>query len=183
MKISLTSLLLAAGVLLIAGCSSTRIDSGRITAHTFSFINPGKPLSAFPEDQQRVHALVQDAITQNLAGRGITRVESGGDVTVAYLVIAGNNTMTTSLNDYFGIREDTEKLTDKAQEKYTDNRNPNSFAAGTLVIDIIDPKSSWKVLYRDYATRALLRDVSPDAKAERMRQVVEQILGKAKFNQ
>jgi len=182
MKIIPTTLLLAASVLLMAGCSSTKINSGPISARTFNFVNPGKSLSEFPEDRQHVHTLIQDAITQSLAARGINRVDRGGDITVAYLIIVGNNTATTSINDYFGVGRDSEELLDKAQEKYTDNPNPNYFVAGTLLIDIIDPRT-WKVLARNYTTQALLKDLPPGAQATRVRQAVDDILGKFRFEQ
>ena len=80
--------------LLIAGCSSTptRADKGPIKARTFSFINGGVPPAAeFADKREAIHKTIQDAITQNLAAKGVSKVASGGDVTVAYLVILGNN--------------------------------------------------------------------------------------------
>jgi len=42
--------------------------------------------------------MIHDAISRNLAGKGLNKVGSGGDVIVAYLVIVGNNAVTESIN-------------------------------------------------------------------------------------
>ncbi len=183
MKMNRITLVLAACALTLAGCSSTptKVDHGPIAARTFSFINTaGKPAPVFAENGQEVHALVQNAITQSLARRQVSRVEQGGDVTVAYLIITGNNAVTTSINDYFGYGRDAEKLLDTAHTKYTDSKNPNYFEAGTLLIDIVDPKTG-KVLKRGYASRMLLHNLTPEARATRVKEVVEEILAGVQF--
>ncbi len=171
-------LLLAAGAMALAGCSSTpsKVNTGPIHARTFSFVDPGpKPTPAYADNRQAIHALIQEAITKNLAAKGLTRTASGGDVTVGYLIIAGNNASTTSINDYFGYSSDDTALLDKAQKAYTSNKNPNYFEAGTLVIDVIDSKT-FKVLKRGYATRPLLRNLPTDARVARLQEVVDEIL-------
>ncbi len=176
---NLKSLLItAAGVLTLAGCSSTpaKVDSGSIHARTFSFVNPGtKPAPDFTDNRQVIHAMIQDAIVKNLATRGVARTAGVGDVTVAYLIIVGNNASTKSINDYFGYGEDATALHDKAQAAYTSSKNPNYFEAGTLVIDIIDSKT-FKLLKRGHATRPVLRNLPDDARAARLQEVVDEIL-------
>ena len=173
----------AAGILALTGCSSapTKVDTGPIRARTFNFVDGGvKPLPAYSDNREAVHAMIQEAITKNLAARGVTRVASGGDVTVAYLVILGNNVSTVSINDYFGYRDEAWALHEKAQEAYTGTKNPNSFEAGTLLIDIIEAKG-FKVVMRDYATRPTLRDLPSDARAARIQEVVDEILRNARI--
>jgi len=171
-------LTLAAGILTLAGCSSTpaKVDTGLIHARTFSFVDRGvKPSPAYADNRQRVHAMIQDAIAKNLAARGITKAAAVGDVTVGYLVIIGNNASTMSVADYFGYGEDAAALQDKAHSAYTGSKNPNYFEAGTLVIDLIDSKS-FKLLKRGYATRPVLRDLPEGARAARLQEVVDEIL-------
>jgi len=171
-------LTLAAGILALAGCSSTptKVDSGTVHARTFNFVErSGKPSPAYADNRQTIHPMIQGAIAKNLAGRGVSQVPSGGDVTVAYLIIVGNNASTTSINDYFGYGEDAAALHDKANTAYTRSKNPNYFEAGTLVIDIIDSKS-FKLLRRAYATRPVLRNLPDDARAARIQEVVDEIL-------
>ena len=176
-------LLLAAGMMTLAGCSSTptKVDTGPIRARTFSFVDPGpKAAPAYVDNRQAIHALIQDAITKNLAAKGVTRTASGGDVTVGYLVIVGNNATTTSINEYFGYGSDAAGLHEKAQKAYTGSKDPNCFEAGTLVIDVVDSKS-FKLLRRGYASRPVLRNLSADARAARLQEVADEILRGAHF--
>ena len=66
--------------------------------------------------------MIQKAITKNLAARGVTRVSSGGDITVPYLVIVGDNASTTAIRAYFGYGDDLGDLHDRAQKAYTRQR-------------------------------------------------------------
>lgn len=171
-------LLFAAGTLALVGCASTptKVDTGPIRARTFNFVDGGlKPAPAYADNRDAVHAMIQEAITKNLAAHGVTRVPSGGDVTVAYLVIIGNNVSTTSINDYFGYRDDAWDLQEKAQKAYTGTGNPNSFEAGTLLVDIIEAKD-FKVRMRNYATRPTLKNLPADARAARIQDAVDEIL-------
>ncbi len=167
-------LCLAAGVLLLTGCSSTpaRVDHGPVAARSFSFVNP---VTAPAARWQPVHAMIQEAITTNLAERGVAKADAGGEVTVGYLLVVGNNASIVSISDYFANSEDPDKLLDKAHAAYTGSRNPNYFQAGTLVIDVIDSKS-FKLLKRGFTTRPVLRNPSADARAANIQQAVDDIL-------
>lgn len=176
MKLNLLLTLTAAG-LALAGCSSTstHVDSGAITARSFNFVNRAGPAPAYADGREHVHAMVQEAITKNLATRGVGKVQTGGDVTVGYLLIVGNNATTTSINDYFGYGENADALHDKAHKAYTAGKNPNYFESGTLVVDIVDSKS-FKLLKRGYASRPVLRNLPDDQRAARIQEVVDEIL-------
>ena len=165
---------LAAGALVLAGCSSTpaKVDRGPIPARTFSFVIPAAP----PASRWKpIHTLVQEAIRKNLAERGLANVAAGGDVTVGYLLIVGNNASTASITDYFANSEDPDKLLEKAHAADTSSKNPNYFEAGTLVVDVIDTKT-FKLLKRGYTTRPVLRNPSADARAANIQAAVDEIL-------
>jgi hypothetical protein len=173
-----TYLTVMLAALLVAGCSTpTKVDKGPIHASTFNFINGGSRVApGFVDNREQVHATIQDAITQNLASKGLSRVPSGGDLTVAYLIVVGNNGSTEAISTYFGYgREDAEELHEKAQSAYTGSNNPNYFEAGTLLIDIIDSKTN-KLLKRSYVTRPLLRDRTADVRVEQIREAVNTAL-------
>src|SRR5436190_5636022 len=173
-----TLILLAAGVLALAGCSSTptKVDAGTIRARTFSIVNrSARPTADYTDSRPTVHTLAQAAITKNLAAKGVANVQTGGDITVGYLIIVGNNATTTAIDDYFGYGGDQAALQEKAHAAYTENKNPNYFEAGTLVIDIIDSKTN-KLLKRGYATRPILKDIPADARGARIQEVVDEIL-------
>jgi hypothetical protein len=171
-------LLLAAGALTLAGCSSTptRVDKGPIRARTFTFVNPGpQAASRARERMQPVHQMIQEAITKNLAARGIARSAGGADITVAYLLVIGNNASTELIDDYFGYGGDGAALLDKASTAYSDSKNPNYFVAGTILIDLVDSRTR-KLLKRNYTSRELLRNPSSAIMAARIQEAVNEIL-------
>ena len=105
----------------------------------------------------------------------MTRQAAGGDVTVAYLVIVGNNASTEVIDTYFGYGRDASGLQEKAQAAYTGSKNPNYFEAGTLLVDIIDAKT-YKLLKRSYVVRPLLSNPSAEVRAERIQEAVDAVL-------
>jgi hypothetical protein len=168
-------------ILWMSGCASTptKVSSGPITAGSFCFVKPkAKPYPVFADPDQKVHDAVQKAITDSMAARDIRKTDSGGDVVVAYMIITGNNASIATIEDYFGYGRDASKLRDTAYEKYTEGSG-QSFNAGTLLIDIID--GSGRVLYRGHTSRALLADPTPEQRASRVREAVDEILSRAQF--
>ncbi len=177
MKFSfLVTLSLAA--LLAAGCSSTptRVNTGPIHAVSFSFV-AATPASNpdFADNRPQIHALIQNAISRNLAGKGLTPLASGGDVAVAYLIVVGDNVSTEAISTYFGFGRDDSGLLAKAENAYTGSKNPNYFRAGTLLIDIIDAKT-YKLLERSYVVRPMLRNPSAEVRVERIQEAVDAVL-------
>ncbi len=168
---------LAIAFIAAAGCKTpSKVDTGPIKASTFSFLRPGpQPEAAFAENRQQIHALIQEAIEQNLTARGLRRVADGGDVTVAYLIIVGNNVTTTSINEYFGYTEDAAKLIDKAHMAYTDGNQRSYFEAGTLLIDLVDTRTK-KVLKRNYVTRQILQNPTAEVRKARIQEAVNEAL-------
>jgi len=175
-----TNLLLLLALVALAPAAPAKapdkVNKGVIHARTFNFAKPSsKPAPDFVDNNEAVHAMIQKAITKSLAARGVTRVVAGGDITVPYLVITGNNVSTTSIHKYFGYGDDLSDLQDRAQKAYTRTKNPNRFEAGTLLIDIVDGKN-FKLMKRGHATRPILRDLSAGARASRIQEVVDEIL-------
>ena len=164
--------------LMLAGCSSTpsKVDTGPIHARTFNFVTPpSKPFPDYADNREQVNKMIQASIIRDLAAHGLSQVPQGGDITVAYMVIIGNNASTTAISDYFGYRDDTAALQEKAFEAYNKSKNPNYFTAGTLVIDLIDTRS-FKLLRRGYATRPIMANPTAEMRANRIQEVVDEIL-------
>jgi hypothetical protein len=164
--------------ILLTGCSSatTQVDSGAIHGSTFSFVTVrAKATPDYGDGRQAVHAMIQDSITRDLTAKGMSKVDSGGDVTVAYLVIVGNNATTESVNDYFGYGRDAAALAEKAHSAYTGGSNMNYFEAGTLLIDLVDSKTS-KLLKRGYVTRPAIRNLPENERSAQVQEAVDQIL-------
>jgi uncharacterized protein DUF4136 len=167
--------------LILGGCSSTptKVSTGTIQARTFNFVSRQSGAD-YSDKREAVHKSVQRAITNNLAGRGVTRVQSGGDITIAYLIIKGDNVSTEAIRDYFGYSDDLGNLHDIAHDKYMGHGARDHFEAGTLLIDIVDGKSS-KLLKRGYATRPISPNLSADALDARIHEAVDEILRDVSF--
>ena len=170
------ALLLASG-LAFAGCSSTmKVDSGPIKASTFNFVqNKASESLTAESNRQAIHAMIQDSITSNLSSKGLNRVNSGGQVTVAYLVVVGNNVSTATIDDYFGYGRDSSDVGDKVHKSQTGSSNPNYFEAGTLVIDIIDSKT-FKLQKRASVSKSVLRTAPANVRKENIQQAVNEAL-------
>lgn len=178
MKSLALNLTIALGMaLIVAGCSTpSNVNSGPIKAQTFSFVKGGVPAQAdFTDNREQSHAMIQQAITDNLASKGLTRVDTGGDVTVAYMVILGNNVTTERIDTYFGYGRNSAALHSKAHKVYTRSKNPNPFEAGTLVVDLLDA-DTFKLLRRTHVSRPVLRDSSPENREANIREAVDAVL-------
>ncbi len=176
-------LLLAVG---LTACSSvkTHVDKGTVTARSFSFLNTGRrELPTYAEARQHAHAAVQQALINNLARKGVSYVATGGDITVAYLIVVGNNATTTSLNSYFGYTDDSEALMNQVHKEQTSSSQSRSyFEAGSLVIDILDPKTS-KLLQRRSIQAQILRNLPVEARTARLQSLVDQALSDVRISQ
>ena len=164
--------------LLIAGCSSTptRVDKGSLKVQTYNFINGGIALEPPATDRRdAIHQIIQKAIINNLTAKGLVRTNGTGDVTVAYMIIVGNNVSTEAITTYFGLGRDADALHNKAEDAYSSSKNPNHFEAGTLVIDVLDAKT-YELLYRNYVVRPILGNATAAVRGERIQEAVNAAL-------
>src|ERR1700690_403390 len=98
------SCLLAAGAVLLAGCSSTptQVNKGPIHAGTFSFVQGRPAPPEYAETRDPILNQIQNPTPANLAAKALPRVNGSRNLIVAYLLILGDNGPTTDVNDYFG---------------------------------------------------------------------------------
>lgn len=163
---------------LAAACSpkvQTRVDTGPIRARTFAFVARDRPAPRSPDDIERVHAVIQEAITINLAGKGVTRVTSSPDVLVAYLLVIGDQNNTRSVDTYFGRGRPSGELLNKAFEAYGRRDSPTNLEAGTLLIDVLDGRNA-ALLWRSHVTRTILQNPSPELRAANIQGAVDEAL-------
>jgi hypothetical protein len=133
-------------------------------------------MPGYAEERKEAHAMVQQALVQNLAKRGVSHVPSGGDISVAYLIVVGNNGATTSLNSYFGYSDDSEAILEKVHAEQTDKNSSRGYLeSGTLVVDLVDPKSS-KLLQRRSIRAQVLRNLTTQDRTTRLQAIVDQAL-------
>ena len=169
-----------AALLTLAGCSSTpsmQVDTGPVRAGTFNFVNnKASAIAQREERRQAVHAMIQEAIAENLTARGFQRVNGQADVAVAYLVVVGNGAATVAIDDYFGLGRDGEEIGSKAHDVSTQAvKGPNYSEAGLLVIDLLDPTTS-KLLKRTSVVRPVLRNAPADIRKENIQEAVTDAL-------
>jgi hypothetical protein len=120
--------------------------------------------------------MVQQALIQNLAAKGVTYTPNNGEATVAYLIIVGNNVATTSLNQYFGYTDDSDALVEKVHKQQAESKdNRGYFEAGTLVIDVLNPKTS-KLLQRRSIEAQVMRNLPAEQRSARVQKIVDQAL-------
>lgn len=168
---------------LATGCVSVKMNvkSGPIPAQTYSFVTLEPRLATpMPEKEQKVHGMVQEAIANNLAAKGVSRVEAGGDIIVAYLIIVGDGAITTYRDEYFGYDTDAPELMDAVHDRALKKEGRNYTIAGTLVIDILDGKTS-KLLKRTSIESEILRNVSMDTRVARLQSIVDEALNDLKI--
>jgi hypothetical protein len=162
----------------VAGSSSTpsKADPGNLHAATYSFIAGATQATPGSGDgREQVLSMIQDSISRNLAGRGLSKAPSGGGVFVAYLVIVGNHAVTECTDTYCGSGRDASALHDKVQDAYNRNQNPRAFKAGTQLVDIVDAKTH-ELLKRSYVVRPLLRTPAAEVRAGRIQEAVAAVL-------
>jgi len=133
-----------------------------------------------PEKEQKAHAMIQEAIIGNLAAKGVSHVDAGGDVVLAYLIIVGDGAITTYRDEYFGFDSDAPELMDEIHDRSLKKDGRNYTVAGTLVIDVLDGKTS-KLLRRTSIESEILRDISMETRVARLQAVVDKALGDLKI--
>ena len=71
-------------------------------------------------------------------------------------------------------------MQDKAQKAYTDGNQRGYFQAGTLLIDIVNPRTN-KVLARNYVTRPVLQNPTADTRKANIEEAVKEALSSVRF--
>jgi len=147
-------LLLTAG---IGGCASIPMPKGTSKGYsTVRFIAPKTAIEADGrEPALTANRMIHEAITAQMEDHGVKVVQQGeADLVVAYLLIIQDNFLTTSINQYYGYRDDGADILDRAHAKGISEKQLERFKRGALVIDLIDAKTL-ELVYRDYSVRAV----------------------------
>jgi hypothetical protein len=170
---------LAAAAMSLTGCASTptRVDTGAVKARTFNFFDAraesAPPLTARAAE---IHGLIQDAIVQELATKGLTKVDKNGDVTLCYMIIVSDGGKTTSYNEFYGYGDSADNLQAKAHQAFVlDNRNRTQYDAGTLVIDVANFRQ-YEVYFRNFVWSPVMNDLPVEQRKERLKGFVHEVL-------
>lgn len=172
----LTLFLLAA----ISGCSSVPMPKGTSKGYsTIRFINPKQAIEV--DETERALAanrMIHEAITAQMEDHGLRVVQQDDvDLVVAYLLIVQDNVSTTSINQYFGSRDDASDIADKAHTKGLSGKQMERFKRGALVIDLIDAKTL-KLVYRDYTVRGISSRDPDEVRQKKINEAVAEALQK-----
>jgi uncharacterized protein YceK len=170
----LALLLLAA----ISGCSSIPTPKGSSKGYsTVRFIAPKKAIDV--DETERVltaNRMVHESITAQMENHQLKVVEQGdADLVVAYLIVIQDNFSTTSINQYFGYRDDASDIVDKAHSKGLSGRQLERFKRGALVIDLIDAKTL-KLVYRDFAVNGISSRDPDEVRQKKINDAVQEAL-------
>jgi len=173
-------LLALLSVSILAACATNRpqfhVNNGPIHAKTYSYVRTKNDPNDIADDRAAIHARIQRAIDRSLGSHGLAKVDRGGELTVAYLVIVGNNVTTTSLNQFFGYGRSSIELVDEVHRNNTTNGgSANYFEEGTLVIDLIDTGTS-KVLKRVTVRRPILEHATDAQRDAHVQEAVDEAL-------
>lgn len=106
------------------------------------------------QDDPALHAEVKAAITREFTRHGVPVGRSGSEeLIIAYMVLSQNTVSTTLNRDYFGNGRDAMAILDEAHRMgVINNRTPDDFHRGAILIDVLDAKTN-KLVFRNYAVR------------------------------
>jgi hypothetical protein len=168
-------ILLLGLVFSLAGCST--IDTPKKSAkgdETFRFFNPNvENLPEFAGRSAVAMRTIQEELRERLTDAGLTEVNEDADLLVAYLVIVQNNTVTTAIDDYYS--DSGIEIIEAAHEYTQDHKPRRKFTAGTIVVDVIDVAKR-KLIYRDFAMREILPDLSEEEREKRVREATDEAI-------
>lgn len=158
---------------LMVGCSSvpTRVAKGPVRASTYSLMSSKNQSRGLADARhEEVHQEIQAALAEEMERKGMTRVDQGGDVQVAYLIVLVDNVSTTTDAEYFGFGRDADALAKKAHKARDRSTNRDWFEVGALVVDVVNPGDS-KLLYRSTAQMDV-RNTTAANRADRVNRLV-----------
>ena len=172
------SVLLAVAV---SSCSTIDMPKGSSREYSsarFIRVNPASKLhAAAPSKNKKVNAMIQEAITAQFEHNGLRMTENDADLIIGYLLIRQDNVSTAMVNDHFGYSRDSDKIINRAHELdvIVKGGRTEAFEVGAIVIDLIDAKTN-ELVYRNYAKRDIVNNISDDAREERITGAVSEAL-------
>lgn len=173
-RIALSALTFAA-----ISCSSVEMPKGTSKGYTSArLVTTDKKPTNDKEFPNLVsgHRMIQKSLASNFRANNFQVGSGSAELIVGYLVLVQNNYSTIAQDDYFGYGRDSEAIVDKAQTLgVVKNNRPDRFESGTIVVDVIDAKTS-KLVYRGHATRDIYKNNSASARQALINQAVTEAL-------
>ncbi len=163
---------------LFSGCSSVDLPQGRSKGYTSArFVRTSAMTKTDDlEDSAFVHQSVRDSIAAQFRAHGLSVDAPNADLIVAYMIIHQNNATTAMNADHFGSGRNAMAIMDEAHKRGTiDNKSPDEFEIGAIVIDILDANTN-KLVYRDFAKRDVRENADKATRRARINQTVTEAL-------
>ena len=168
----------AAAVGLVSCGPSIEMPKGTSKGYTSARLtvrDPGAPAISDPLEKQ-VHGMIQKSLAKQFPAKGLAYGKGNADLVVAYLVLYQEPGVTTEYNEFFGNGRSAEAITDRAHTRgVIDNKRPDYFRRAGIVIDVIDSKTN-KLVFRNFATGDVVKNVSDSTRAARIDAAVAQAL-------
>ena len=171
MKKTYSLLSLCLGIVLLSGCSTTRIDQPKGSSAGYSTFrlyqhNPNH-VPDFTNREDRVNEYLQSTLRDEFKAQGLKESEENAELIVSFLLIVQDTAVTTAISDYY-INSGSDILSEAHRRMGKKNR-PGGYEAGAIIVDIID-KDSGDLIYRDFAKREVLDYLTPAEKEKRTKE-------------
>jgi hypothetical protein len=122
--------------------------------------------------------MIQDALANSFRSNGIAIDRENAELVVGYLLLIQDNATTLLIDDYFGYGRDAEHIADVAHIRgVVDNKSPDQFERGAIVIDVMDAKTN-KLVYRNFAKRDIHRGLSDSVRKQRIQEAIDEAMQK-----
>ena len=173
---------LAIVALTICSCSPT-IEKAKGTSRGYQsarFVETKRPDRAPSatalEDDPAFNAAVKNAIKRQFDANKVPVTGGSADLIIAYMLLRQNAVATTMNNDYFGNGRDPMAILEEAHKRgVINNKRPDDFLRGAIVIDVLDARTN-KLVFRNYAVRPVTAGVDAATRQARINSVVSQAL-------
>ncbi|UCH85726.1 MAG: DUF4136 domain-containing protein [Candidatus Latescibacterota bacterium] len=161
-------LVITAMVVLIVGCSSTKVTHDYDPAADFGQFKTFKwldvPTSAAGEGlQDQLGDLVREAVNKQLTAKGVTEVDDDPDVLMVYHAVKEPRINT----EEWGYKYDPNWGKGDDIQTY-------DYTVGTLIVDMVDAESK-AMLWRGTAEKILSESPSPESQAQQIGEAVAKI--------
>ena len=174
MKYIISSLVL---IFVVVGCASVDMPKGTHEGYSSArFIRADSPNPDLAESSDIMNAIIQNAIAGVVQKSGMDLRNDDADLLIAYLLLIQDNVSTTTISDHFGYGRDKGAISDLAHKKGVIQGNRQErYEASAIVIDIIDADTN-ELIYRNFAKRDVLQDITDDERIARVRSAVGEAL-------
>jgi Domain of unknown function (DUF4136) len=144
---SMLRIVVMAGSIAIAGCASMQVgsylernaDLGRLQSYAWDDAEPGPTGDARLDNNEIFQARVESSVDEQLQRHGLRQVAANPDVLVHYHVSVTQKVDVRTIDRDYGYCPDCE---------------PFVYDAGTLFIDLVDPRSK-RIVWRGWAESAV----------------------------